>query len=194
MSYATWHDGMTLTSPVYLDANVLVAVTVTKHWAYKPAARLVGELLATQATILVSLLAIQECLWALARLSYYDLAGHSSDVLFNRKIYDRWRERIFQRHAERMTTVPSMLQAWFNAGVPLAVVSKAETDFLNVAGLVPRYMHEYGLTPGDAAHLALAVTHAKTFVTTDADFQKPANSQPLAHLAVVRVTSERAAA
>jgi len=188
MPYATWHDGMTLASPVYLDANVLVGVTVTKHWAYKPAARLLGELLATQATILVSLLAIQESLWALARLSYYDLAGHLSDVFFGRKIYDKWRDRIFENHGERMTTVPSMLQAWFKAGVPLAVVSKAEPDFLKVAHLVPRYMHEYGLTPGDAAHLALAATHAKTFVTTDTDFEEAANSEPLAHLAVVQIT------
>ena len=81
-----------------------------------------------------------------------------------------------------------MVGAWTEAGVPVTWVAKTDTDFLRVSDLTPRYMRECRLTPGDAAHLALAKTYARTFITGDSDFEEVAQSDLTDDLVVVHLT------
>jgi predicted nucleic acid-binding protein len=188
MRYTAWTAGVAIDSPVYLDANVLVGATVTRHQLYTKAAQLIGELLANQARILVSLLAVEESLWALARLSYYELSNQRrSDAHFSQSVYERWRERIFQAHGARLEAIGVMLRDWSNAGAAVEVVPKTDSDFLLVSDLTPKYMQRYKLTPADAAHLALAEVYATSFVTADSDFEDVAREAPSQTLAVVHL-------
>jgi len=187
MQYTAWAAGTTIDSPVYLDANVLVGVTVKGHPLYKAAARLVGELLAGQACILVSLLGVQEALWALAKLSYCELYRQPSNAHFSQSLYNKRREEIFQAHGARLEAIGVMLRDWSDAGIAVEVVPKTDGDFLSVCALTPRYMRDYKLTPADAAHLALAETHAASFVTADKQFRDVAKQAPPNTLAVVHL-------
>jgi len=189
MHYTPWEAGLAFDSPVYLDANVLVGATVTRHRLYKNAAQLIGELLASQARIFVSLVTVQESIWALAKLSYCELARQPSSTHFTKSIYKRWRERIFHAHTARMEAIGSMLGSWSQAGAAIEVVPKTESDFLVVSDLTPKYMRQYNLTTGDAAHLALAETHARTFLTADSEFEDVAKQTPASGLAVVHLRS-----
>jgi predicted nucleic acid-binding protein len=123
----------------------------------------------------------------MASLSYYELANQPPTVLFSQSIYNRWRERIFQQHGPRMQAISSMLRDWSEAGLTVEVVPKTDSDFLLVSDLTPQYMREYKLTPADAAHLALAETHAASFVTADSDFKQVAMQAPPNALAVVHL-------
>jgi len=187
MNYTDWQAGTAVASPVYVDANVLVAITVTKHRLYTNGVQLVGELLASQPRILISLMTVQESLWALARLSYYDLAPQRPGALFNRSIYDRWCGRIFASHGPRMAAISSMLHSWSQAGITVEVVPKTEEDFLSLCNVTPRYMRDYKLTPNDAAHLAIACAHARTFVTADSDFEQVARQSTSENLVIVHL-------
>jgi predicted nucleic acid-binding protein len=174
MEYMVWQAGMAVDSPVYLDANVLVGATVSGHRLYARTAQLIGELLANRARILVSLLAVQESLWALAQVSYCELNRQPTDAHFSQSIYERWRDRIFEAHGPRMRAIGAMLRDWSDAGVAVEAVPKTDSDFLLVSDLTPRYMRDYKLTPADAAHLALAESQAASFVTADSDFERVA--------------------
>jgi predicted nucleic acid-binding protein len=187
MRYTAWAAGAAIDSPVYLDANVLVGATVSRHALYTNAARLIGELLANQARILVSLLAVQEALWALAKLSYCELYRQPSKAHFSQSLYNRCREQIFQKYGPRMQAIGLMLRDWSDAGVAVEVVPKTDADFLSVCDLTPRYMRDYKLTTADAAHLALAETHAASFVTADSHFRDVARQAPPDTLAVVHL-------
>jgi predicted nucleic acid-binding protein len=188
MALTTWRSGTALNSPVYLDACVLVGATVSKHRLYKQTVEVIGEVLASGATILVSLLAVQESLWALASLSYYDLFGHRGNPAFTKKTYLKHCDKIFAKYGDRMGAVHSMVGAWTEAGVPVAWVAKTDSDSLRVSDLTPRYMREWRLTPADAAHLALAKTYARTFITADSHFKVVAQSGLIDELVVVHLT------
>lgn len=167
---------------------MLVGATVTKHRLYAKTGQLVGELLASGAEILVSLLTVQESLWAITRISYYELAKQPSHAHFSQSIYEKWRDRVFQSFGPRMEAVSKMLNGWVAAGVNLKVVPRTVDEFLAVSSRTPAYMYKYSLTPADAAHLALAEIYAKSFATADSDYRDVANraaSQPLdiVHLA-----------
>ena len=187
MRYTAWAAGAAIDSPVYLDANVLVGATVRRHRLYTKAAQLIGELLASQACILVSLLGVQEALWALANISYCELHNQPSKAKFTQLIYKKWREQIFQKYGPRMQAIGLMLRDWSDAGVAVEVVPKTDADFLSVCDLTPRYMRDYKLTTADAAHLALAETHAASFVTADSHFRDVARQAPPDTLAVVHL-------
>jgi predicted nucleic acid-binding protein len=188
MSLTTWQVGTVLDSPVYLDANVLVGAVVSNHRLYRQAAQVVGELLAGGATIVISLLVLHESLWALARISYYDLFKLGSKSNFNQGIYAKHCGSIFERYGERMYAVHSMLRGWSEAGVEISSVPKTNAALLEVSDLTPKFMRRCGLAPGDAAHLALAKNHAHTFVTGDGHFTGVAQSDLVEDLIVVHLT------
>lgn len=188
MEYTAWQEGTAVASPVYFDANVLVGAAVTRHPFYKKAAQLIGELLASEAHILVSVLTVQESLWALAHLSYCELYHHPSTVLFKESTYKKHLEEIFRAHGPRMEAISRMLHDWSEAGVTVQVVPNTRPDFLLASDLTPRYMREFRLTPADAAHLALAETHAKSFVTADSEFRQVARQATAHTLTVVHLT------
>ena len=190
MAYSSWEPGLSLASPVYFDANVLVGAVVTKHRLYASSVQLIGDLLASQGSILISLLAFQESLWTLARISYCDLFNQPSNAHFSLKIYEKRCKEIFATYGERMGAVGSMINAWSQAGVSVEVVPKTESSFASVSSLTPRYMSEFSLAPGDAVHLALAGLHAKTFITADADFEEAAASPSFTNLAVLHLAAK----
>ncbi|MFQ5879690.1 MAG: PIN domain-containing protein [Dehalococcoidia bacterium] len=86
-----------------------------------------------------------------------------------------------------MMAISSMLGDWSQAGAAVEVVPKSSLNFLQVCDLTPQYMRQHKLTPSDAAHLALAETHAKTFVTADSDFERVARQATSQDLVVVHL-------
>jgi len=169
--YIDWQPGTVVEPPVYLDANVLVGAVISGHRLYRSCITLLGELLLNRSRILVSALSIQECLWAIVRLSYYDLNNRQPpNAHFTQVIYKRWCDRIFAAYGSRINAVNSMLNDWVSAGVQIEVVPGMDT-FWSVSRMTPAYMRQLRLAPADAFHLALAQAHARTFITGDADFQ-----------------------
>ena len=59
MIYRQWMPGSVIAAPVYLDANVLVAILVSGHSLAIPCSQMFGELLANQHQILISDLGIR---------------------------------------------------------------------------------------------------------------------------------------
>ena len=191
MTYIEWHPGIAINSPVYLDANVFVGILVRRHRLYPVCARLAGELLASGCHILVSPIAIQECLWALVRLSYCELFGHPPWVYFSQDIYKRWCGKIFSAHGGRITKLNRMLRDWSTAGLNIELVPKTESVWNDVADKTPKYMRDFAMAPADALHLALAEAHAQTFITADEDFHKPAESIATSGLVILHLTPLR---
>jgi len=187
MAYSVWQAGTPISSPVYLDTNVLVGAVIRNQPIYLKAAQIVGALLSYQARILVSVLTVEESLWALAEVSYKDIYGHGAGVRFSQRIYQRHLEEIFERHGARMQMVSEMLRDWSEAGAALEVVPKTEAAFLAACGRTPRYMEQYQLTTADAMHLALAEDHGATLVTSDSKLAK-VGQQAACQTPVVHVT------
>lgn len=169
---------MAVPSPVYVDANIIVGATVTKHALYKSAVRFLGETIASGTQILVSILTVEEALWALARISFCDLMRQPANARFTQAIYNRHRDRIFQNYGDRMEAIPSMLRDWTTAGIPITVVPQGDEGFLASSELIPRYMARFKLTPADAAHLALAEESARALATADGDFRRVPPNDP----------------
>lgn len=178
---------MTLVSPVYLDANILVGAVVREHRLYRSCVLLVGELLTSQARILISPVCFQESLWAMVRISYYELTRQPRGKYFSMELYHRWCDRIFNIHGARISAVSSMVRDWTSAGAHVELVPKQEPIWSRVMELTPAYMRQLRLAPADALHLALAQTHAKTFLTADSHFTTVAEGLPVPELAVVHL-------
>lgn len=174
MRYSNWHPGIPIPSPVYLDANVLVGATITKHRLYAATAQFIAETLASRTRILVSLLTVQESLWAIARISYFELANQPPGGHFTQGIYQRWHQRIFTSHGRRFAAISRMLNQWVEAGVDVSVVPNTDAEFLTLTTRTPSYMETYAMVPADAAHLAVAELYASSFVTADSDFEQVA--------------------
>ena len=189
MPHTTWQSGTTIQGPVYLDSNLLVGFVVRGHPIYENSAALIGELLASQMTIFVSLLAVQEALWAIAKLSYVELSNQRSNAHFSQSLYNRWLDRIISAHGARFTAIGSMIRAWSEAGVPVEVVPKETAQFIESLELTPEYMRQLKLTPADAAHLAVAKTHAKTLATADQPLAIASGKIDLGGLEVLLVTA-----
>ena len=83
----------------------------------------------------------------------------------------------------------SMMKDWSNAGVPIEVVPKTEALWERVVGLAPGYMQQLKLTPADAIHLALAQTHAQTFITADSDFEEVRKNPPAGGLVILHLAA-----
>jgi predicted nucleic acid-binding protein len=187
MQYSAWQPGTPVASPAYLDANVLVGALVRGHSLYGITGQLTGELLASGAHILVSVLTVEESFWAMARLSFYQLIGQkvTARTSFSESIYRRHLPRIFREYGARMDAVTRALRDWSDAGVTVEVVPKTETAFLRASAATPKYMHQFGLTPADAAHLAIAEAHASSFVTADRKFRAVAGQDVADGLVIV---------
>ena len=82
-----------------------------------------------------------------------------------------------------MNAIHSMVHMWSEAGVNLDVVPSGTPEFQQVIQDVPNYMRDHQLASADATHLATAMVTAKSFVTTDREFQKfAANELNIFHL------------
>lgn len=176
MPIATWHPGFVPSSPVYLDANILVGYFVSSHRLYPQSARIVGDIFINQQQVLVSLIGSQEALWAMASISFGEIVHHSNPKL-SQKAYKKWYSQIFQRFGPRFYAIGSMLRDWVKVGINVDVVPKTQAEFDRALQLTPTYMQTFGLAPDDALHLALAENHASTFITGDSDFKNVSTSK-----------------
>jgi predicted nucleic acid-binding protein len=172
MQYVDWTPQLAIDPPVYLDANVLVGTIIRTHRLYPTCVRLTATLLAGKSSVLISPVSLDECLWATAKLAYCQLTHqHPYTKGWNKKTYLKWCEKIFASYEGWITAVGSMIKDWSNAGVPIEVIPKTDALWEHVVDLTPKYMQQLKLTPADAIHLALAQTHARTFITADSDFE-----------------------
>ena len=158
-------------SPVYLDASIVVSATVHSERRYPLASQLVADLLASQAHIQISVLTISEALWAMAKLSYCEIYSQPSRATWNPTIFERHSAEIFEQYPTRMNAISNMIQRWTQAGIPIEVIPATPPDFRQVSQAAPSHMQDLALASADATHLATAETQAKSFVTTDEEFQ-----------------------
>jgi predicted nucleic acid-binding protein len=177
MIFGQWSTGITIQSPVYLDANVLIGSTVNNHRLYKPCALLLGELIAHNHPIVLSNVAVGESFWAIARLAYADLMHQKPSANWGKQIYRRHVGQIFQQRRSWLTALPAKIRALVNAGYPIDVVRPSQSEWIQAMSRSVDYMDLLHLTPNDAIHLALADSHAQTFVTGDGDFSTVVNQQ-----------------
>lgn len=189
MTFVDWHRGTAIQSPVYLDANVLVGMIVRNHPLYQTCAQLIADLLINRSIIFVSVISLEESIWAMLRLSYCELALQRPNAHFSKKAYKKWCDRIFSAHGSWLTAVSSMVQDWSNAGADIEIVPDTETSWCNAASQTPIYMQQFRLFPADALHLALAKAHARTFITTDSDFQVVNGSSNLGGLTILHLVA-----
>jgi len=178
---------MTIDSPAYLDANVLVGVIVNTHRLYPKCTQLTANLLISKSSVLISPVSLHECLWATAKLAYCQLTNNPASAHWSKPIYLRWCEKIFQSYEGWITAVGSMMKDWSNAGVPIEVVPKTQALWAHVVDLAPDYMQQLKLSPADALHLAFAQTHARTFITADSDFEVVRANPPAGELVILHV-------
>jgi predicted nucleic acid-binding protein len=176
MPYSVWQPGVAVSSPVYLDSGVIIAAFVRLDARYRQAARLIGELLGAQVHILVSTLTLSETLWGLAKLSCCEIHKHPSRVHWSPDIYRRNHADIFAKHGQRMNAVHDWIRDWVQAGIKMDVVPVDTADFRVVTGAAPEYMRAFQLSSADATHLATAERQARSFITTDSEFQRAATS------------------
>lgn len=190
-----WQPGHSLSSPVYLDANVLVGYVVSSHDLYKSCKEVIGELLIDGAPILVSTITLQEAWWGMFRESYRKINRQRGQSRFSRGIYKRHREAAFQHHGEWIEGVSQAVHSWQEAGHPVKVVPDSSSFDAALIYAAIRFMRDLALTPEDALHLALAAAHAGTFITADSDFKRALSedeTSPTGDLEIVQLTRCRA--
>lgn len=189
MRYFDWTPQLAIDPPVYLDANILVGTIVRTHRLYPACVRLTATLLAGKSDILLSAMSVNECLWATAKLAYCQLAKQPPNAHWSKRLYLRWCERIFASYEGWITAVGSMMKNWSSAGVPIEVIPKRDALWEHVVNLTPHYMREFKLSPADAMHLALAETHARTFITADSDFEEVQKNPPVGELVILHLVA-----
>ena len=190
MQYVDWVQGLAIDPPVYMDANILVGSLISNHPLYGKCVHLTGKLLADKAEIMLSVLSVNESIWAIAKLAYCDIYKHAPrKVTWNRKIYENQRAKIFQSYESWIDSVRKAVEDWTNAGAKIDVVPTTRAVFEDVLGLIPVYMRDVKLTTADAIHLAIAEKHARSFLTADSDFDEIRQNPPAGDLVVVKLTA-----
>jgi predicted nucleic acid-binding protein len=190
MKYIDWNPSIDIEPPAYIDANIFVGAIIRGHDLYRPCVKLIGNLLTNQSHILVSLISAEESLWALTRQSFCDLTNQAPNAHFTRNAYKKWCAKIFETYGARIGAVSSMLRDWSEAGIPVEVIPKTEELWNRILDLAPLYMEKCGLAPADAFHLALAETHAKTFITADSDFASVPSKLATMNLVILHLVKE----
>lgn len=190
MQYVDWVQGLDIDPPVYMDANILVGSLISNHPLYGKCINMTGKLLADKVEIMLSVLSVNESIWAIAKLAYCELYKHKpKKVTWNKNIYQNQRTKIFQSYASWIDSVRKAVEDWKNAGAKIDIVPNTRDVFEDVLGLIPVYMKEVKLTTGDAIHLALAQKHARSFLTADSDFEEVRQNPPAGDLVVIKLTA-----
>ena len=190
MQYVDWAQGVDIDTPVYMDANILVGSLISNHPLYGKCIDMTGKLLADKVVIMLSMLSVNESIWAIAKLAYCEMYKHSPrKVTWNRKIYQNQRAKIFQSYESWINSVRDAIKDWTNAGARIDVVPRTREVFEDVLDLIPVYMKEAKLTTADAIHLAIAQRHARSFLTADSDFNEVRWNAPAGDLVVVKLTA-----
>lgn len=190
MQYVDWVQGLDIEPPVYMDANILVGSLIRNHPLYGKCINMTGKLLADRVEIMLSVLSVNESIWAIAKLAYCELYKHPpKKVTWNKNIYQNQRTKIFQSYESWIDSVRKAVEDWTNAGAKIDVVPNTRDVFEDVLGLIPVYMKEVKLTTADAIHLALAQKYARSFLTADSDFEEVRQNPPAGDLVVIKLTA-----
>jgi len=187
MQYVDWVPGLDIDQPVYLDSNILVGSLISRHPLYSKCANLMGKLLADKVEIMLSMVSVDESIWIIAKLAYFEMFNQPSTAYWNQNIYRRHRDRIFQSYGDWIDSVGEVVKDWTNAGAKIGIVPGTREVFEDVLGLITIYMREVKLTPADAIHLAIAQKHARSFLTADSDFDEVRQNPPDGDLVVVKL-------
>ncbi len=164
---------ISISSPVYLDANFTIACLFKKHAAYHDASNLLFELFAQSVEIYISTLMMDELWWGLLGEWYF---ADNRTKITSKKI--KKNPGILSKYSPRFKRVTHKMQNWANTTfLPTNVISARDTvrqtlDFLTGQNISPR----------DSFHLALAIlSKSAGFITRDSDFDNIA-------LPVIRLT------
>ena len=175
MPLRIWQPGDAVVSPAYLDAGFVAAALIRRDTRYAKASSLLGELLANQTELVVSLLTLTEAVWAVVKLSYCELMKQPSGAHFNPEIYRRHHENLIARFGDRFDLVGDFIRDLARDGVPITFAPDEMGGFQQLAARLPDQMREFRFASADAAHFALAQARARTLITTDSDFQRAAD-------------------
>jgi len=153
---------MTIASPVYLDANVLISRFFRNHAKYAAAMHILFELFAQQVEICISTLVIDEVWWGLLGEWYF---ADTNTKITTKKI--RNNPDILGRYHNRFQDITSNMLSWLN-------IKLLPTDSINAKETVERaldFLTQENIQPRDSFHLALAtLSNVTGFVTSDSDF------------------------
>ena len=189
MQYVDWVQGLTIDEPVYMDANILVGSLISKHPLYSKCANLIGKLLADKVEMMLSMVSVDESIWTITKLAYYEIYNRPGNAHWNPNIYRRHRDEIFQSYESWINSIGQAVEDWTNAGAKIDVVPQTREFFKDVLDLIPIYMKDVKLTPADAVHLAVAQKHARSFLTADSDFDEVRQNPPAGDLVVIKLTA-----
>lgn len=190
MQLINWQPTLAIESPIYLDANILVGITVSNHPLYTTCVQLVASILIKKSSILISAISMDECMWATTKLAYCQLTNTppNSGAHWSKKIYSRWCDKIFNSpYGVWVSAVSKMIVDLKKAGVTINLVPDEDLEFENIIELAPGYMNKYKLTPADAFHLAIAEKKARSFITADSDFNGLQSNLPSGELTIIHI-------
>jgi predicted nucleic acid-binding protein len=165
--------GEQIDSPAYVDANFLKFYTVgslrLSAYSMQTAARnVMGDLLAQSVTILVSLVTVEEALWATLQEVYYTHISKSlpadSRVSFRSEAKKHW--KWLMNYKDDLKKVIGNLQKLKESGADIRFVPEGAESF-EVCQNAPELMEKHSLFSADAMHLSAALSQAKTLITFD---------------------------
>lgn len=167
--------GEQIDSPAYVDANFLKFYTVgslrPSAYSMQTAARnVMGDLLAQSVTILVSLVTVEEALWATLQEVYHAHISKSLPsnitVSFRSEAKKHWKR--LMNYKDDLKKVIGNLEKLKESGADIRFVPEGDVSF-EVCQNVPELMEKHSLFSADAMHLSAALSQAKTLITFDVE-------------------------
>lgn len=170
--------GERVSSPAYIDANFLVYYAVGSGQApdFQVVARnVMGDLLAQNVVIIVSLVSIEEAWWATLHELYcrhiWKAHAAGAQCRFTRDTAKSNWSRLMHYTSDLEKIVGGLEELRLN-GADIRFIPECEDSF-STCDNVPHLMKQHGLFSADALHLSLALSQARTLITFDVeDFQK----------------------
>ncbi len=165
--------GEQIDSPAYVDANFLKFYTVgslnsSAYIMQMSARNVMGDLLAQSVAILISVITVEEALWATLQEVYYAHISKSlpSEITasFRSEAKKHWKS--LMNYKDDLEKVIGNLQKLKGSGADIHFVPEGEESF-EVCQNIPGLMEKHSLFSADAMHLSAALSQAKTLITFD---------------------------
>jgi len=165
--------GEQIDSPAYVDANFLKFYTggplnSSAYIMQMSAINVMGALLAQSVAILISVITVEEALWATLQEVYYAHISKSLPseitVSFRSAAKKYWKS--LMNYKEDLKKVIGNLQKLKESGADIRFVPESEESF-EVCQNIPWLMEKHSLFSADAMHLSAALSQAKTLITFD---------------------------
>ena len=165
--------GEQIDSPAYVDANFLKFYTVgslnsSAYIMQMSAINVMGALLAQSVAILISVITVEEALWATLQEVYYAHISKSlpSEITFSFRSAAKKYWKSLMNYKEDLKKVIGNLQKLKESGADIRFVPESEESF-EVCQNIPWLMEKHSLFSADAMHLSAALSQAKTLITFD---------------------------